>query len=165
MMASAALRLLEADFQRAEFKIGTAKGQWGFAREISDADFPFVYIWIQATPYNCDSPQRLLIRWDIAEYNGVPPTGAFWDDEKKNFLLPEKWPKGRHGSPVAAVFKVEGWAAPGKGFYHPYDRQARLNHNDWPTQNPQHIWTEDSTLTDFLIVLHHLLNCEDYLGC
>ncbi|WP_221624810.1 hypothetical protein, partial [Burkholderia cepacia] len=65
----------------------------------------------------------------------------------------------RSGSTVASVFKVAGWAAPGRGFYHHYDRLAI----------PGHPWTKDAwnptvKLTDFITLIYRWLNCEDYLG-
>ncbi|WP_449369382.1 DUF7665 family protein [Undibacterium arcticum] len=164
MTASTAQRLLEADLERAEFRIGVSKGQWSLAWEVSKTGWPYVYTRVQAAP-RANSPEQMLVRWDVDGYGIQSPTGAFWDEEANNFLVPEKWPKGRPKSPVEGVFRVTGWAAPGRGFYHPFDRQARLNHHDWPTQNPQYVWTEQNTLTDFISLVHRWLNCEDYLGC
>ena len=164
MSVSAAQRLLEADLRCAEFLIGISKGHWLLVREVSESEWPYVYTWIYAAPRQ-NSPERLMVRWDVDEYNSQSPTGAFWDEAVNNFLAPEKWPKGRPGSVVASVFKVAAWAAPGKGFYHPYDRLARHGHHEWPSQNPQYVWTEKNTLTDFFSLVHRWLNCEDYLGC
>ena len=164
MASYSSLRILEADLQKADFLIGVSKNSWGLARDLSENDWPYIYTWIQVG-VRANSPDRLLIRWDVNGYGAQSPTGAFWDEEKKDFLPPQKWPKGRPNSPVAAVFKVEGWTAPGKGFYHPFDRQANLNHGQWLTQNPQYVWTTQHTLTDFIGLVHRWLNCEDYLGC
>lgn len=164
MTKSTAQRLLEEDLQRAEFQIGVAKGQWSLIREMSEADWPFVYTSVQAAP-RPGGPERLTVRWNVDSYGSQSPTGAFWDDVANDFLAIDRWPKGRPNSPVASVFKISGWAAPGTGFYHPFDRQARLNHNEWPTENPHYVWTDQHTLTDFITLVHRWLNCEDYLGC
>lgn len=163
-MLTAAQRLVDADLRCAEFLIGVDAGKWTLAEPSSAAAWPFVYTTVEAAP-RPNSPEQMLVRWDVDNYNDQSPTGAFWDAATNTFLATSRWPKGRPGSPVAAVFKVEGWAAPGRGFYHPYDRQARHNHHEWPTQNPQRIWTKDNTLIDFLHLVHRWLNCEDYLGC
>lgn len=163
MSASAAQRLLEADLQRAEFQIGVAKNQWLLAREVCELSWPHVFTWVSAAP-RPNSPDRLLVRWNLDGYNSQSPTGGFWDEATNNFVAAPRWPKGRKGSVVAEVFKVEGWAAPGRGFYHPFDRQAMAGH-PWVTQNPQYVWTARNTLTDFLSLVHRWLNCEDYLGC
>lgn len=161
---SAAQRLLESDLEQAAFLLGVAAGRWSLAREVSDAAWPHVYTRVSAAPRS-NSPDSMIVRWDVEGYNSQSPTGAFWDEATGGFLDPAKWPKGRPNSPVAGVFKVEGWAAPGRGFYHPYDRQARQGHNDWPTNNPQYVWSDQNTLTDFIHLVHRWLNCEDYLGC
>lgn len=164
MTQSTAQRLLLEDIQRTEFRIGQSKGQWRLAREVTEASWPYVFTWIQAAS-RATGPDQFLVRWDVAGYGSQSPTGAFWDEPQNQFLEPVKWPKGRAGSPVAAVFKVEGWAAPGRGFYHPYDRLARAGHDHWATDNPQYIWTTQNTLTDFISLVHRWLNSEDYLGC
>lgn len=164
MAVTAAQRLLEADLRRADFLIGVAAGKWSLTEPVAEASWPVVYTVIQAAP-RTNSPDQMLVRWDVEAYGEQSPTGGFWDASAKAFVPAARWPKGRAGSPVAAVFKVEGWAAPGRGFYHPYDRQARHGHGDWPRDNPQYIWTKDNTIADFLHLVHRWLNCEDYLGC
>lgn len=164
MAATAAQRLLESDLRRADFLIGVDAGKWSLAEPVTEAAWPVVYTNVHAS-LRANSPEQFLVRWDLGGYNSQSPTGAFWDAGRRDFLAPGLWPKGRAGSPVAAVFKTEGWAAPGKGFYHPFDRQALAGHHQWAEQNPHYIWTSDRTLTDFLHLVHRWLNCEDFLGC
>ena len=163
-MGCAAQRLFEDDLGRAEFLIGVAEGKWSLQQAVTEAAWPGVFTTVRAAQ-RPNSPADFVVRWHVAGYGQQSPTGAFWDLETNDFLPPQRRPKGRPGSPVAAVFKVESWAAPGKGFYHPYDRQARQGHDHWPTDNPQFVWTKDNTITDFLHLVHRWLNCEDYLGC
>lgn len=164
MVLSAAQRLLECDLLRADFRIGASKGFWRLARPISELEWPAVYTVVTPAP-RTTGPGEFLVRWDVDGYNSQSPTGAFWDADGSRFLPAAKWPKGRPGSVVANVFKVTGWAAPGQGFYHPYDRKARAGHNNWPSDNPSYVWTANNTLTDFICLVHRWLNCEDYLGC
>lgn len=164
MAASAAQRLLESDLRRPEFLIGASSDRWLLDREVTEAGWPYVWTSVKAAP-RTNGPDAMLVRWDVDGYGTQSPTGAFWDEAGNGYLAPEKWPKGRANSPVSSVFKVAGWAAPGRGFYHPYDRQARHGHNDWPRDNPQYAWTRENTLTDFIRLVHRWLNCEDYLGC
>lgn len=164
MAATAAQRLLEADLCRADFPIGVAAGKWSLAEPVTETSWPFVYTVVQAAPRS-NSPEQMLVRWNLDNYGYQSPTGGFWDMAINDFVPTSRWPKGRPSSPVASVFKVSGWAAPGRGFYHPYDRLARHGHNDWPRDNPQYIWTNQNSLTDFLHLVHRWLNCEDYLGC
>lgn len=163
-MVTAAQRLLEADLQKAPFLIGVSKGYWELDGKLSENGWPYVYTWIQVAP-RPNGPERLLVRWNVDGYGSQPQTGAFWDQTTNSFLVLDKWPKGRPESVVANVFKVSGWAAPGQGFYHPFDRQARHGHNEWPTKDPRNVWTEGKTLTDFISLVHRWLNCEDYCGC
>lgn len=164
MVATTAQRLLAVDLQRADFRIGVSKNHWDIAHEISEGNWPYIFTWIQAAP-RPNNPDRFLVRWNIDGYGSQPTTGAFWDKDANNFLQPNQWPKGRPGSVVESVFKVTGWAAPGQGFYHPFDRQARNGHTNWPTNHPQYVWTEKNTLTDFISLIYRWLNCEDYYGC
>jgi hypothetical protein len=164
MLATAAQRLLEDDLARAPFRMGVADGKWRLEQPLSEATWPHVFTYVTAAA-RPGAPSELLVRWDVAGYGDHLLTGAFWDVATGTYLAPHAWPKGRPGSPVAAVFKIEGWAAPGRGFYHPYDRQAVVGHHEWPSQNPQCVWTKDKSLTDFLSLVYRWLNCEDYLGC
>lgn len=164
MEKTVAQRLLEADLQSADFRIGAAKGRWGLVKEVSEIDWPYVWMWVQAAD-RTNSPDRLIIRWDFSSYKANSPTGGFWDDTSNDFLAKGKWPKGKPGTAVAMVFRADSWALAGKCFYHPYDRKAMEGHYQWPQQYPQWIWTEKKSITDFLDLIHHWLNCGDYLGC
>lgn len=164
MAVTSAQRLLEADLDRPEFRIGVAKGQWELVEHPSEATWPAVFTWIAAA-LRQNGPARWLVCWDVANYNAQRPTGAFWDQEKKDFLVKGAWPKCQAGSVAAGVFKVDGWAAPGRGFYHPYDRLAWAGHEtQWTTAHPQFLWTTETTLTDFITLVHRWLNNEAYLG-
>jgi hypothetical protein len=164
MAACAAQRLLIADLNRADFLIGATSGRWSLAREVDELNWPYVYTMIWVAP-RAGGPEALLVKWDVDGYGSQSPTGAFWDAATNAFLAAERWPKGRPNSAVSSIFKVAGWAAPGRGFYHPYDRQANAGHPDWPSTNPHYLWKPENTLTDFISLVHRWLNCEDYLGC
>jgi hypothetical protein len=164
MVASAAQRLLEAHLQRTEFRIGVSKGYWELAQEVKEEVWPLVFTRVRAAA-RPNAPEGFLVRWDLTGYNAQSPTGAFWvGDEKGVFLAPNLWPKGREGSVVASVFKTVGWAAPGQGFYHPFDRQAMAGH-PWATDHPKCVWNDQRTLTDFVRLVHGWLSCEAYIGC
>jgi hypothetical protein len=171
LAATAAQRLAERDLAGVDFLAGVANGRWSLAREVTEARWPAVFTYV-TTAARPNSPDRLLVRWDLDGYSAQSPTGAFWNDAvdqwetlSDNFLPTNKWPRGRPETVVATVFKISGWAAPGKGFYHPYDRLARQGHDAWTQANPNFIWTPDRTMVDFLALVHRWLNCEDYLGC
>lgn len=163
MAASSAQRLLEADLARADFRIGADKGYWSLAQPVSEQAWPSVFTWVAAAPRG-NAPDRYLVRWDVAGYSGQSPTGAFWDDATAALLPKASWPKGRPGTVVERVFRTDSWQLAGQAFYHPYDRRARSDHNQWATDMPLVVWTQEKTLTDFLLLVHRWLNCEDYLG-
>ncbi|UTV79771.1 hypothetical protein MQE22_06940 [Acidithiobacillus sp. YTS05] len=157
-MSTNAQRLLEAELVGGRFRAGVARGYWSLATPVAQLAWPFVDTWITASPRE-SSPSRWLVHWDVGNYGSQPNTGGFWDEKTGAFLAPEKWPKGRPGSTVAAVFKTAGWAAPGRGFYHHYDRLAIPGH-PWT----QDAWTPQVTLTDFMTLVYRWLNCGDYVG-
>jgi hypothetical protein len=157
-MSTNAQRLLEAELSGGRFRAGVARGQWSLATPAPSLTWPYVDTWITAAP-RPNSPDRWLVRWDVDNYGSQANTGALWDPGTGAFLVPEKWPKGRPGSTVAAVFKTSGWAAPGRGLYHHYDRLAIPGH-PWTKD----VWTPHVTLTDFITLVYRWLNCGDYLG-
>lgn len=164
MAASTPQRLLERDLAAAPFQMGVTSGKWRLAQPVDESTWPMVFTHVQAAKREGSSAE-MLVRWDLAGYGEQSPTGAFWDAATSDYLATAKWPKGRVGSTVEAVFKVSQWVAPGRGFYHPYDRQANNGHVQWPTADPQHVWNKNNTITDFLHLVHRWLNCEAYLGC
>jgi hypothetical protein len=159
-MSTNAHRLLVSDLAGAGFRAGELRGDWtliGAAQEIS---WPYVFTLVRAAArQNC--PEQWLVRWDATNYGSAPLTGGFWDADTASFLAKEKWPRGRQGSVIASVFKIEGWAAPGQGFYHPWDRTALANHS-WT--DPRWAWKPELTLADYVAQFHRWLNSEDYLG-
>jgi hypothetical protein len=157
-------RLFNADLQSAEFRMGVDKGQWGMPEEgLVPADFkwPQTVLWV-AAPARPNAPARFYLILDLAGYRVPSPTGTFWDPETKGALELSKRPKGRPNSRVAMVFRTN-WMN-GSAFYHPYDRIASQGHAEWPSQEPEHVWTSDHTIVDFLQEIFALLNSEDYVG-
>jgi hypothetical protein len=159
-------RLLEADLQSAEFRIGVVNGYWGQAEPgvLTDgAAWPKVFFWMKAAP-RPNAPERYYVELDLSGYRSVAPTGPFWDPTKKIKLELAKWPKGKPNSRVAMVFRTNGFSAAGNAFYHPYDRAATRDHAQWATQIPHRVWTSSHTIVDYLAEFHALLNCGDYVG-
>jgi hypothetical protein len=159
-MTSTAQRLLEADLAGAAFRAGELSGNWRLAKPVAELQWPHVFTWVRAAA-RANSPGMWLVRWDAENYGSGPITGGFWDEATAGCLAPEKWPKGRPGSVVATVFKTSGWAAPGRGFYHPWDRLALPGH---PWSDPKFAWSPRITIAEYVAQFHRWLNCEDYLG-
>lgn len=159
-MSTNAQRLLEADLAGAAFRAGELRGDWALDGTVADLTWPYLFTHVTAAP-RPNSPERWLVRWDTTNYGNGPITGGFWDTLTNAFLAKEKWPKARAGSVVAAVFKIDGWAAPGQGFYHPWDRTALAGHT-WT--DPRWAWRLDVTVADYNAQFHRWLTSEDYLG-
>lgn len=156
-------RLFQEDLLSAEFRSGSAKGQWGLpgVDVLPDAPaWPQIVLWIAAAA-RPNAPDRFYILLDAAGYRSVFPTGTFWDLTTKSVLDLSKRPKGKPGSRFEKVFRRD-WN--NSAFYHPYDRVAAQGHPNWATEQPHLIWTSNHTIVDFLEEFHSLLNSGDYLG-
>lgn len=159
-MTCAAQRLLLVDLVSAEFRAGEVRGDWKLTSPMSGLPWPYVFTEVSAAP-RPNSPERWLVRWDATGYGSGPITGGFWDATTGAFLSKDKWPKGRPGSVVASVFKTDGWAAPGAGFYHPLDRQALAGH---PWTDSRYTWNTSVTIATYVALFNRWLHCEDYHG-
>lgn len=159
-MSTNAQRLLVADLASAAFRAGLLRGDWALCEPAEGMAWPYLYTYVTAAS-RPNSPNQWLVRWDATNYGSGPITGGFWDFSGKTFLAKEKWPKARAGSVVASVFKTDGWAAPGQGFYHPWDRTALFGHT-W--SDPVWMWKPQITIVEYNAQFHRWLISEDYLG-
>jgi hypothetical protein len=158
-------RLLEADLQSAPYRIGAAKGLWAQAETEALPDgaaWPRVFFWMAAAPRE-RAPGRYYVALDANGYRSVPPTGTFWNPDRKATLELARRPKGKAGSRFAMVFRTD-WGESYRAFYHPYDRVATQGHGEWPKQQPHLIWTNAHTIVDYLEEFQSLLMTGDYLG-
>lgn len=159
-MTCTAQRLLVEDLAGAAFRAGESRGDWRLVGVASELPWPYVFTHILAAQRE-DSPVEWLVRWEVNGYGSGPITGGFWDSSTGTYLAKDKWPRGKPGSVVASVFKTEGWAAPGEGFYHPWDRRALQGH---PWADPRFAWSSKVTIAEYVAQFHRWLTCEDYLG-
>jgi hypothetical protein len=157
-------RLFEEDILSPEFRSGVLKGSW----DVAAADllpaalaWPTRILWLAAAA-RPNAPERFYIQVDLSGYRTVAPTGTFWDPETKSVLHPSKRPKGKPESRCARVFRTD-WKN-GAAFYHPYDRVATSDHQQWKTDLPHKIWTSALTIVDYLEEFHSLLNGGEYIG-
>jgi len=167
-MAAPDRRLFEADLLSAEYRAGVVKGLWGQAElgalpDGERAAWPNAYFWLAAAPRN-GAPDRYYVALNLQGYNAMPPTGPFWDPIKKQPLEIAKWPHGKPGSRFALVFRTSGFCAPGRAFYHPYDRTPVQDHPAWATDMRHLVWTEAHSIVDYLEEFQSLLTSVDYLG-
>jgi len=157
-------RLFEADLASAQFRAGAQKGYWslpGTDLLPEQPAWPLRIFWVAAAPRS-EAPNRFYLQLDLADYRTASPTGTFWDLKTGTMLEAAKRPKGRNGSRVAKVFRMD-WEE-GKAFYHPYDRVAAKGHPQWAAEQPSLIWDSNHTIVDYLEEIHPLLNSGDYIG-
>jgi hypothetical protein len=157
-------RLFEEDLQSAPYRMGVRKGLWGQAETHAVPDgaaWPKAFFWMAAAP-RANAPDRFYVALDLTGYRSVPPTGSFWDPEKKATLELAKRPKGKPGSRFAMMFRTD-WQN-GMAFYHPYDRVGAQSHGDWAKQQPHLVWTSSHTIVDYLEEFQSLLITGDYIG-
>jgi hypothetical protein len=157
-------RIFDEDVNSAAFRAGAAKGLWDLAGAdvlADQPDWPKRILWMAAAQRS-QAPERFYVELDFAGYRSVPPTGTFWDDDKKVILDLVKRPKGKADSRFAKVFRTD-WES-GNAFYHPYDGLAAKGHPEWIAAQPHLVWTSDHTIVDWLEEFQSLLNCGDYIG-
>jgi hypothetical protein len=102
---------------------------------------------------------ELLLRFDLTNYPEAAPTASPWDLERNQVLNPILWPTGP--ARVDRAFNP-GWNA--HALYLPCDRLALPGHDAWRTQHPSMIWSPTGDITQYLRIVHDLLNSSDYQG-
>ncbi len=147
-------RAFRAHVAAGAFLRGTARGRW---RLLSVA-WPYAVIAVSAAPRD-GSPLEYGFRFELTNYPQVPPTAQPWDLARDATLEPGRWPTGRHR--LLGAFNP-GWNA--AALYLPCDRLAIAGHDAWRTQHPHMIWSPTGDITQYLRILHELLNSADYSG-
>lgn len=143
-------RAFRADAAKPAFRLAQAEGRF---RVISIA-WPIVLAGITAV----DGTEYCL-RFDCTGYPAAAPTGRLWDLERSAPLAHASWP-GSKGGRVKAVFRTD-WKD-GTALYLPCDRISREGHDNWRQQTPTMIWNPTRGITQYLEIVHELLNCGDY---
>jgi hypothetical protein len=121
--------------------------------------WPHATIAISAAPRPA-GPVEYALRFDCSNYPQAPPTGQPWDTERSSPLDTVRWPGGR--SLVPAAFNP-GWKG-GQCLYLPCDRVSIEGHDGWRNQHPSMIWSVTGDITQYLKIVHDLLNSSDYSG-
>lgn len=136
------------------FGRGAAHGRW----RLVQVAWPHALIAVSAAARD-GSPSEYGFRFELTNYPQVPPTAQPWDLEVNRPLAPTRWPTGPKR--LAAAFNP-GWNA--QAIYIPCDRMAIQGHDPWRTQHPSMIWSPSGDITQYLRILHELLNSGDYTG-
>jgi hypothetical protein len=136
------------------FLRGAARGRWRLVSLL----WPHAVIAVSAAQRD-GSPTEYGFRFELTNYPQAPPTAQPWDVEHDRPLDGARWPTGR--SRLAAAFNPQ-WNP--RAIYIPCDRLAIQGHDGWLTKHPSMIWRPSGDITQYLIVLHELLNSGDYTG-
>jgi len=150
---SASERLLRADLDGAEFTAGIDRGYW---QPIS-LQWPHAVIAVAAAP-RPGGPASYALRFDFCGYPSAP-TAQLWDISTDGPLSVTMWPGG--GPRLMAAFNPS-WKI--DALYIPTDRVALEGHDGWITRYACHIWDSTGDLTQYLRLVHGLVNDHSYTG-
>jgi len=142
-------KALRADLESGRFLAGEARKRWRFV----SVEWPIVQIAVAAR-----DGWEYVLRFDCSGHPQCPPTARLWDINKNVPLEVSQWPKG--GGRIAAVFRND-WKG-GTALYLPCDRIAIEGHDNWRTEHPSKIWNPSKGITQYLEIVHELLQSRDY---
>ena len=148
-------RVFRSHLAEGPFQSGCDRGRW----RLLDLEWPLALIAIRAAERNSASAEYVL-RLDCTSYPQRPPTAQLWDAEGKVPLPHDRWPNGTNRVPLAFN---PGWKN-GECLYLPCDRLSIEGHEAWRTKHPEMIWSPEGDITQYLGIVHELLNSSDYSG-
>jgi hypothetical protein len=147
-------RTLRQHLAGGAFLRGQVRGRW----RLVAICWPHAVISVSAAA-RPGSPSEYGFRFELTNYPQDPPVAQPWDVVLDQPMAPTRWPTGRHR--LAAAFNP-GWNL--NAIYIPCDRLAIQGHDGWRTQHPSMIWRPTGDITQYLSILHELLNSGDYTG-
>ena len=147
------LKAFIADTEKADFQIGIEAGKWG----IEDFNpqyptWPIVTMWVQAATKQ-NQPDKYFFKFDLTNYPAHAPTACIWDIQQNTTLTFALRPNGNEY--VTAAFHSTFYG--GNCLYIPCDRNAMVNHPNWPHQYPNLYWRSTFTIFTYLNHVHVLL--------
>jgi len=142
-------RALMADLAKASFRLGVAEKRWA----LLGITWPHVHISVTAR-----DGRRFVLRFDCAGYPNAP-TARLWDMARDAAPLEQDWPQSGGGR-MGAVFRRD-WKG-GTALYLPCDRESIAGHDNWRIEMPSKIWRPSVGITQYLELVHELLNSNDY---
>lgn len=143
-------RALRADTARPAFRLAEAENRF----RVISITWPLVFVGVTAS-----DGTEFYLRLDCTGYPANAPTGRLWNIETNTPLAHGSWPKSKGGR-VKAVFRTD-WKG-GTALYLPCDRVSREGHDNWRQETPTMIWNPARGITQYLEIVHELLNCGDY---
>ncbi len=148
-------RALRAHLAAGNFRSGVARGRW----RLVSLTWPHLVIAVSASDRE-GGPSEFCFRFECTDYPASAVTAQPWDAEASVPLPTGRWPGGVNH--VARAFNPN-WNV--SAIYIPTDRLAIQGHDGWLTAAPSMLWKTDGDITQYLRVLHDLLNSPDYSGC
>ena len=137
------------------FQSGVARERW----RLISVEWPYAVISVSAAP-RPNGPKEYALRFNLTNYPQLAPTARPWDAERNSPLEDAKRPHGTSRVPMA--FRTN-WKN-GTALYLPCDRVAMEGHEAWRTQHPSQLWKPNGDITQYLRIVHELLNSGDYTG-
>ena len=150
---SAPERLFRDDVAGACFCAGADRGYW----RLRSIAWPHAVVEV-APAESPLGPKWFALLFDLAGYPEAP-TARFWDVEADGPLRPDRWPAG--GDRITRAFNP-GWRQ--DALYLPVDRLALEGHDGWRVQHAAYIWDSGRDITQYLRLVHELLNDGSYCG-
>lgn len=150
---NASERLFRDDVVAGAFAAGADRGYW----RLVWIQWPVALIEIAASP-RPRAPGWYALRFELTGYPAAP-TAQPWDVDAGRPLDPRHWPAG--GDRITRAFNPS-WRS--DALYLPVDRIAQDGHEAWRAQAPSSWWDSAGDITQYLRVVHDMLNEEDYAG-
>jgi hypothetical protein len=146
-------RLFLDDLESAPFLAGVDRGWW----RLHSVAWPSAVIEIAAAS-RPGSPDWLALRFQLTGYPQAPSAQP-WDVATGAPLTPTRWPAGNDR--ISRIFNPS-WRT--DALYFPMDRLALEGHDAWRSQHACHLWDPAQDITQYLRVIHELLNEDGYHG-
>jgi hypothetical protein len=143
-------RAFRADVAKAAFHLAVREDKW----HLRMIEWPYAHIGVFAI-----DTSEYVLRFDCAGYPQTAPTAGLWDPEIGAVLPTPRWPRSRGGR-VGHVFNPN-WLG-GVALYLPCDRIALPGHPAWLTEHASKVWRPADGITQYLEIVHALLNSSDY---
>ncbi len=149
-------RAFRSHIEKGPFRSGVAQGHW----RLISINWPFTTIAVSAAS-RPNGPSEYAFRFNLTNYTQMAPTACPWNCENDTPLEDGKRPHG--GDRVNLAFRTD-WKN-GIALYLPCDREAMdAGHAGWQNTHPWMLWNPNGDITQYLRIIHDLLNSKDYKG-
>ncbi len=148
-------RVFRSHLEKGPFQSGVDRGRW----KLTSVNWPHSVISVSAAE-RAGAPSEYSFRFELTNYPAIAPTAQPWNVAGNGPLHRASWPGGR--GRIQHAFNPDWKGA--SCLYLPCDRGAIEGHDPWRVQHPQMIWNPKGDITQYLRIIHDLLDSEDYTG-